>query len=93
MSAGHCNLAPDTARGCPVSDLVLFEQPYRGNTWRLAVSEHKGRRTANIRKWFPSGGTHWPDKEAGFTIPLDRLADLHDALGEFLAAERNSGGE
>ncbi len=69
---------------------MLFEQRHRGEVWRLEVTEHQGRTFANFRKWFWSGDTLKPTRE-GVTFPLDRLADLAGAAGDYLAAQNGDG--
>lgn len=64
---------------------VLFDQPYRGDLWRLEVAEHGGRLFGNWRKWYNDGAELKPTRQ-GVTIPLDRLAELHAAIGAYLAA-------
>jgi len=71
-----------------MSAAALFEQRQRGEVWRLEVTEYQGRTFANFRKWFWSGETLKPTRE-GVTFPLDRLADLGDAIGDYLASRSN----
>lgn len=54
---------------------ILFEQPYRGDVWRLEVAEYDGRTFGNWRKWYRDAGVLKPTRQ-GVTIPLDALADL-----------------
>ena len=58
---------------------ILFEQPHRGDVWRLQLSEWKGEQRLNWRKWYWSGDELKPGKE-GCTIPVERLSDLTAAL-------------
>lgn len=69
---------------------VLFDHRYRGDVWRLEVSTHGGQTFLNWRRWFWSGDTLRPTKE-GTTIPLERLAELHAALGAYLVANDSVG--
>ena len=64
----------------------LFEQPYRGDVWRLQIAIHRDRPFVSFRRWYDaSGGELRPTKD-GVTIPLERLPELRDALSEWLAA-------
>jgi len=65
---------------------VPFDQPYQGNLWRLEISTHDGRTFANWRKWYWQGTDLRPTRQ-GTTIPLERIVELHDALGAYLASE------
>lgn len=64
---------------------VLFDQPYQGNLWRLEISTHEGRTFANWRKWYWQGTDLRPTRQ-GTTIPLERIVELHEALGAYLAS-------
>ncbi len=68
---------------------VLFEQHYKGDLWRLEVTEHDGRTFGNWRKWFRQSAD-WKPTRQGVVIPLERLPDLHMALGAYLANDINS---
>lgn len=67
-----------------MSGAMLFEQPYRGDVWRLEVASHDGRTFGNWRKWYRDGDTLKPSRE-GCTIPLERLGELETALGAYRA--------
>lgn len=69
-----------------MSGAILFEQPYRGDVWRLEIASHEGRTFGNWRKWYREGDTLKPTRQ-GVTIPLERLSELHAALGAHLAGE------
>lgn len=82
--AGGVDLAGATHphRAIPVSvpsPGVLFEQPHRGDLWRLEVATLGGRTFGNWRRWYMIGG-EWKPTKAGVTIPLERLAELEAAL-------------
>lgn len=64
---------------------ILFEQPYRGDVWRLEVARHDGRTFGNWRKWYRDGDTLKPTRQ-GVTIPLERLPELAEALAAYLVA-------
>jgi hypothetical protein len=64
---------------------VLFDQPHRGDVWRLEVVTHQGRTFGNWRKWYRSGDDVKPTRQ-GVTIPLERLPELHAALSDYLAS-------
>ncbi|WP_188764174.1 PC4/YdbC family ssDNA-binding protein [Sandarakinorhabdus glacialis] len=66
----------------PIS-VLLFEQPHRGDVWRLEVAHHGGRAFLNWRKWWLSDGILKPTRQ-GVTMPLGRLADLYEAIGSYL---------
>ena len=73
-----------------MSGAVLFEQPYRGDVWRLEVASHDGRTFGNWRKWYREGDTLKPTRQ-GVTIPLERLSELYAALGAQLAGDAPDG--
>jgi len=58
---------------------ILFEQPYRGNVWRLELSEYNGSTFANWRRWFWKDGKLLPSRD-GCTFPVERLPELLEAL-------------
>lgn len=58
---------------------VIFEQPYRGNVWRLELAEFNGRRFYNWRRWYLKDGELFPTRD-GCTIPIERLPELLAAL-------------
>jgi len=66
-----------------MSSTTLFQHRQRGNVWRLDVAEYNGREFANWRKWYSSDDGLRPTKE-GVTFPLDRLPELHEAIGTYL---------
>ena len=61
---------------------ILFEQPYRGDLWRLEIVTHNGRTFGNWRKWYRDGDVFKPTKQ-GVTIPVERLSLLQSALSNF----------
>lgn len=63
---------------------ILFEQPYRGDLWRLEVATHEGRTFGNWRKWYRDGDTLKPTRQ-GVTFPVERLDELQAALTNYLA--------
>ena len=69
---------------------VLFEQPYRGDVWRLEVAEHDGRTFGNWRKWYRDGEM-WKPTRQGVTIPLDRLFKLGDSIAGYFASHSTTG--
>ena len=69
-----------------MSGAILFEQPYRGDVWRLEIASHEGRTFGNWRKWYRDGDTLKPTRQ-GVTIPLERLSELHAELGAYLARQ------
>ena len=73
-----------------MSGAILFEQPYRGDVWRLEIASHEGRTFGNWRKWYREGDTLKPTRQ-GVTIPLERLSELHAELGAYLAANTPDG--
>ena len=75
-----------------MSGEVLFEQTYRGDVWRLEVTNHEGRTFGNWRKWYRSGDT-WQPTRQGVTIPLERMSELHAAIGAYLASDALHGAE
>ena len=73
-----------------MSSDILFEQPSRGDVWRLEVSHYQGRDFGNWRKWYQDGDTLKPTRQ-GVTIPLERLPDLAETLASYLAANAYDG--
>lgn len=70
---------------------ILFEQPQRGDVWRLEVTEYEGRTFGNLRKWYRDReGTLKPSRE-GVTIPLERLRELEAALVAYHASDPPGG--
>jgi hypothetical protein len=57
---------------------LIFDQSYRGDVWRLEVTDYDGRTFGNWRKWWRDGDTLKPSRE-GVTIPLERFPELHAA--------------
>ena len=87
-AAGSTEYRPQTAVGDAQiwpRTVLLFEQVHRGDVWRLEVCEHEGRIFANWRKWYWDGDILRPTRQ-GVTLPVPRLADLHEALGVYLAS-------
>lgn len=68
-----------------MSGTLLFEQPYRGDVWRLEVTCHDGRTFVNWRKWYRDGDTLKPTRQ-GLTFPLERLGELEAAIAGWRAA-------
>ncbi|PSO13631.1 hypothetical protein C7E20_00970 [Sphingobium sp. AEW4] len=68
------------------ANAVLFDQLYRGDVWRLEIAAHEGRRFGNWRKWFWKDGELQPTRQ-GVTIPLDRMTELHSAIGAYLSSQ------
>lgn len=62
-----------------MSSTILFEQPYRGDVWRLEIASHEGRTFGNWRKWYREGDALKPTRQ-GVTIPLERISELLAAL-------------
>ena len=73
-----------------MSGAILFEQPYRGDVWRLEITSHDGRTFGNWRKWYWAGDTLKPTRQ-GVTIPLERLSELQAALTAHFAGEAPGG--
>jgi len=58
---------------------------------RIGLSEFRGVRLLNSRVWWPSpDGTMRPGKD-GYAIRIDRLAELHKAIGDALDVARRRG--
>ncbi len=55
-----------------MSGAILFEQPYRGDVWRLEIASHDGRTFGNWRKWYREGDTLKPTRQ-GVTIRWSAL--------------------
>ena len=69
---------------------VLFEVTQRGDRWRLEVSSHEGRTFANWRKWW-SDGDDWKPTRQGVTFSLERMGEMHEAIGAYIAANAPTG--
>ena len=69
---------------------VLFEVTHRGDLWRLEVSRHDGRTFINWRKWWSDDG-QWKPSRQGVTFPLERMVEMHAALGDYLATNALTG--
>lgn len=73
-----------------MSSAILFEQPYRGDVWRLEVASHDGRMFANWRKWYWDGDTLKPTRQ-GVTFSLERLSELQATVTAYFAGEAPGG--
>lgn len=75
-----------TARGGKVMQGILCElQKPGGKIMRATVTTYKGSRPfLDLREWYCDGAGEWKAGK-GCTLPLDRIADLHCALGQWLA--------
>jgi len=73
-----------------MSDALLFEVTHRGDRWRLEVAHHQGRTFLNWRKWWCDDG-EWKPTRQGVTIPLERMSELHAAIGAYIAANAPTG--
>lgn len=74
-----------------MSAAPLFEQPYRGDVWRLEVTSHDGRTFGNWRKWYWAGNETLKPTREGCTIPLERLPELEAALKAWRESKGPSG--
>lgn len=65
---------------------TLCELPKRGGKMvRAAITTYKGSRPfLDLREWYSDDAGEWKAGK-GCTLPLDRIADLHCALGQWLA--------
>ena len=70
--------------------IILFEQAFRGDVWRLQLSEHRGKAKVNWRKWYRDGDTLRPS-QSGCTMPPERLGDLTAALMAYHGLEPPEG--
>lgn len=73
-----------------MSDVILFEQPHRGDVWRLEIVTYDGRTFGNWRKWYRDGDALKPSRQ-GCTMALERIAELHGSLGAYLAGDAPEG--
>lgn len=69
-----------------MSGVILFEQPYRGDVWRLEIASHDGRTFGNWRKWYWDGDTLKPTRQ-GSTFTLERLSELNEAVTAYFAGQ------
>jgi hypothetical protein len=79
-----------------MSDVFLFEGAYRGQTWRIQVTNHNGKDIVSIWPWFRAeDGTLRPGTgrygKGGFQFPLERLEELYAALRSFLEESTSDG--
>jgi hypothetical protein len=65
---------------------AVFEEPYKGQLWRLSIVEYKGAirlavwahyQDRTTGEWKPCGGKR---ETPGFFIPLERQPDLEAAV-------------
>jgi hypothetical protein len=76
------NCLPGKSEG---GSVPIFAHHYRGDEWRLAIATLDGRRFADLRRWWQSPAGQWCPSRDGFTMPLERLPELHGALGAAIA--------
>lgn len=69
--------------------MILLEHVYRGDVWRIEVSDFQGRKFLNVRRWYYDGDELKPSR-VGFTAPLERLAELLAAILDFLDRNREA---
>ena len=66
-----------------MSDFI-FEHRYRNQVWRVQVTTVHGNPTVSVWPWFTTAEGELRPGVAryggGFQMPLDRLADLRDAI-------------
>jgi hypothetical protein len=68
----------------PVGGFPLLEHPKRdGIKVRAAICTYGGSTFLDLREWAERDGEPIPTKK-GATVPLERLAELHSRLGEYL---------
>lgn len=65
---------------------ILCEVPKRGGKiMRATITTFKGSPPfLDLREWYSDGAGEWKAGK-GCTVPLDRIAELHGALGRWLA--------
>lgn len=63
---------------------VLFEHRHGGHRWILEIARFRGREYCNWRCWVLKDGD-WVPTRMGMTFPLDRLPDLYQAVGDYMA--------
>lgn len=65
---------------------LLCELPKPGGKRvRATIATYKGSRPfLDLREWYSDGAGDWKAGK-GCTVPLDRVAELHVALGQWLA--------
>ncbi len=76
--------------------MTLFEQEHRNHVWRLQSTEWNGKPRLNVWPWYhdKASGELRPCAQrygGGFTIPLDRVPELIEALQAALANDAGSG--
>ncbi len=64
--------------------MILLEHVYRGDVWRIEVSDYQGRQFVNFRRWYRDADGELKPSRDGFTCPVERLAELLAAILAFL---------
>ncbi len=65
--------------------MILLEQVYRGDVWRIEVADFRGRQFVNVRRWYRDTDGELKATKKGFTFPLERLTELVEAILAFLS--------
>lgn len=74
-----------------MTEAVLFTVHNSDGIWRLLVTQYAGQYRADWRKWYlDSEGALKPTRQ-GCPIPLDSIAEMHRALGDYLASQARGG--
>jgi hypothetical protein len=69
---------------------VIWGREHRGELIQFSISELKGSRYADLRRFYLRGDA-WLPSSKGCTMPLSGLQSLHQSLGHYLVA--NESGE
>ncbi len=66
----------------------IFEHQYRNHKWRVQIVDVRGNPTVSFWPWFTSAGGELCPGAArfggGFQMPVERLAELRDAINGVL---------
>lgn len=64
---------------------IIWEQEHRGEMIRLSIREMKGKRFADVRRFYRRGDD-WHPSGKGCTVPLYALVNFQTALGDYLVS-------
>ena len=67
-----------------MKDVLCELQKSGGKIMRATIATYKGSRPfLDLREWYQDAGGEWKAGK-GCTVPLDRIAELHGALEQWL---------
>jgi hypothetical protein len=65
-----------------MTPVVLLEQPFRGDMWRLLICEYRGKPRLDFRRYYRKGDDYAATKE-GAVFPLEALDALREAIDAY----------